>query len=465
MRNERVLKTTGTKSLRSKKVEKQQKQISSQPVTQPTGGPGYMLSLQHKYGNRFAQRVVNLSQQGKTETATRLDIVQAIQKVRSGEQMLHGDMNIHTALQAKHLNRLLNLHTFTTIPNIFSKQKRDSLSNSKERALVHQESTQIVPLDSNQIQPKKAKSAQMLGPKLYREIASGVVSDSTQGFGIGFWYRVYQTNLGVDRMRLYNDLDNLYGVGRFQIFSPKIKGFLGLDIPWDFGQFIALYPSRESREPIDTTLLEWFEKGIVTPPELARPSITSGFKEREDEASEKLSATARGFVNDWGDWTIHGLNQFLDEIPLETNNDVGNALMVLGNLVWALTAFIPIASTAIQAVVGVASLAGALTSSLASLGGNYSDKNKVKEAIRKPEITAIGDAQGVFDKPEPKSSILITVLMKAQERGLNPAAREAVLWNHLFTIPYEPSGTRQNRIKLSAYYNLRRKYPSQSRRR
>lgn len=461
MRNERVFKTTGTKSLRLKKAENQQKQVLFQPVVQPTDVPGYLLGVQHKYSNRFVQRVVNLSQQGKTEPTTRLDIAQAIQKILNDEQMLHSDMN----LQSKHLNRSLYMHTLTALPNIFSKQKGNNLSNSKGRTLVHQKSTQILPLDSNQIQPKKAQSAQSLGPKLYREIASGFVNDSIRGFGTGFWYRVYQTNPGVDRNRLYNDLENLYGGGRFQIFSPKIKRFLGLNIPWDYGQFIALYPSRESREPIDTTLLEWFEKGIVTPSELARPSITSGFKEREDEASEKLSATARGFVNDWGDWTIHGLNQFLDEIPLETNNDVGNALMVLGNLVWALTAFIPIASTAIQAVVGVASLAGALTSSLASLGGNYSDKNKVKEAIRKPEITAIGDAQGVFDKPEPKSSILITVLMKAQERGLNPAAREAVLWNHLFTIPYEPSGTRQNRIKLSAYYNLRRKYPSQSRHR
>lgn len=51
---------TGTKSLCPKKVQNQQKQLSVQSAVQSKGVPGYMLGLQRQYGNRFAQRMVNL---------------------------------------------------------------------------------------------------------------------------------------------------------------------------------------------------------------------------------------------------------------------------------------------------------------------------------------------------------------------------------------------------------------------
>lgn len=60
MQNERVFAMTGTKSLRLKKVESQQKQTPVQSDIQPMSVPQYMLGLQRQYGNHLVQQVMNL---------------------------------------------------------------------------------------------------------------------------------------------------------------------------------------------------------------------------------------------------------------------------------------------------------------------------------------------------------------------------------------------------------------------
>lgn len=110
MRDDRVLTTTGTKSLRSKKAENQQRQTPVQPIVQPTGVPEYMLSLQRQYGNRFVQRVVSLSHQSENEreaVQTKLD-VQILQMTDKTEDEKSGEPILQRITQYRNEGSVLN---------------------------------------------------------------------------------------------------------------------------------------------------------------------------------------------------------------------------------------------------------------------------------------------------------------------------------------------------------------------
>lgn len=88
MRSEKVLIRVGTKSLRLKKTENQQKRTPVQTAVRPIGVIGYMLGLQRQYGNRFVQQIVNLSRQDEGEASMRADAI--IQMARVGQVLDSG---------------------------------------------------------------------------------------------------------------------------------------------------------------------------------------------------------------------------------------------------------------------------------------------------------------------------------------------------------------------------------------
>lgn len=279
-------------------------------------------------------------------------------------------------------------------------------------------------------------AVQSLGPHLYDEIGSGLTIEPAPGASVGFWYRIYEARPGVSINRLYTDLETLYGYGRFTNLTRSAAAYLGTRVTPQTGRFFALYPTRQSREPISLPRLEELRLGMALPREVAQPGITTGFTERREEAWSAFAPTAHAYINCWASWSLRGLDKYLDEIPLEEDRKLQDALTVLGNVVWALTSFIPVAGSIARAVVGGISLIGALTSAIASISPGKDLNTERKNAIRgiqEKEIARVADG---LEQENNLAPILITALVKAQERGIPVPERDALLWNHMFNIPY-----------------------------
>jgi hypothetical protein len=131
--------------------------------------PDTLLRLQRQYGNRFVQRVVNLSQQSEGEAGVAPEVEQTIQSARGGGQPLDngaraqmepafgadfGGVRVHVDGQADTLNRSLSARALTTGQDIFFKQGEYSPGSSTGRELLAHELTHVVQQNGNAVQTK-----------------------------------------------------------------------------------------------------------------------------------------------------------------------------------------------------------------------------------------------------------------------------------------------------------------------
>ncbi len=131
--------------------------------------PEALQRLQRQYGNRFVQRVVDLSRRGEGEASVGPEIEQSIQSARGGGQALDsgargkmepafgadfGGVRVHADGQADTLNRALSARAFTTGQDIFFKQGEYSPGSSSGRELLAHELTHVVQQNGSQVQTK-----------------------------------------------------------------------------------------------------------------------------------------------------------------------------------------------------------------------------------------------------------------------------------------------------------------------
>lgn len=125
--------------------------------------PETLLRLQRQYGNRFVQRVVNLSRQGEDDTGVSAEVEQHIQNARGGGQPLDGTVRaqmepalgadfggvrVHNDGRAHDLNQSLSARAFTTGQDIFFKQGEYTPGTSGGRELIAHELTHVVQQNS-----------------------------------------------------------------------------------------------------------------------------------------------------------------------------------------------------------------------------------------------------------------------------------------------------------------------------
>jgi len=131
--------------------------------------PNALLRLQREYGNRFVQRVVDLSRQGEGEADVTSEVEQRIQSARGGGQALDsgvraqmepafganfGGVRVHNNAGADSLNRSLSARAFTTGQDIFFKRGEYSPGSSGGRELIAHELTHVVQQNGDQVQTK-----------------------------------------------------------------------------------------------------------------------------------------------------------------------------------------------------------------------------------------------------------------------------------------------------------------------
>ena len=131
--------------------------------------PDAMLRLQRAYGNRFVQRVVDISRQGEGEADVTSEVEQQIQSARGGGQALDssvraqmepafganfGGVRVHSDSGADSLNRSLSARAFTTGQDIFFKQGEYNPGTSGGRELLAHELTHVVQQNGDQVQAK-----------------------------------------------------------------------------------------------------------------------------------------------------------------------------------------------------------------------------------------------------------------------------------------------------------------------
>ena len=127
-----------------------------------------MLQMQRQYGNRYVQRVVELSRQGAGEAEATPEVEAAIQRKRGGGQALDNRVQaqmesafgtdlsrvrVHTDGEADGLNRALSARAFTTGQDIFFRQGEYSPGSSSARELLAHELTHVVQ-QTEKVQPK-----------------------------------------------------------------------------------------------------------------------------------------------------------------------------------------------------------------------------------------------------------------------------------------------------------------------
>lgn len=125
--------------------------------------PDALLRLQRQYGNRFVQRVVDLSRQGEADASISGEVEQHIQNARGGGQPLSGTVRaqiepalgtdfggvrVHNDGRAHDLNQSLSARAFTTGQDIFFKQGEYNPGTSGGRELIAHELTHVVQQNS-----------------------------------------------------------------------------------------------------------------------------------------------------------------------------------------------------------------------------------------------------------------------------------------------------------------------------
>lgn len=143
--------------------------LNRAPDVQATHTPEALLRLQRQYGNRFVQRVVELSRSGDGPADVAPEVEQTIQQARGGGQALDsnvraqmepafkadfGSVRVHTDGQADNLNRSLSARAFATGQDIFFKQGEYSPGSSSGRELLAHELTHVVQQNGDAVQTK-----------------------------------------------------------------------------------------------------------------------------------------------------------------------------------------------------------------------------------------------------------------------------------------------------------------------
>lgn len=148
--------------------------LNRAPDGQAAQTPEAMLRLQRQYGNRFVQRVVELSRSGDGAADVAPEVEQTIQQARGGGQALDGgvraqmepafkadfsNVRVHTDGQADNLNRSLSARAFATGQDIFFKQGEYSPGSSSGRELLAHELTHVVQQNGDAVQTKLSVGA------------------------------------------------------------------------------------------------------------------------------------------------------------------------------------------------------------------------------------------------------------------------------------------------------------------
>ena len=122
-------------------------------------GRQLMLQMQRQYGNRYVQRVVELSRQGAGETEATPEVEATIEQARGGGRSLDtgiqrqmesafgtnfSGVRVHTDSTADALNQSLSARAFTTGQDIFFRQGEYNPGSSSGKELLAHELTHVV---------------------------------------------------------------------------------------------------------------------------------------------------------------------------------------------------------------------------------------------------------------------------------------------------------------------------------
>ncbi|MBE5231759.1 MAG: DUF4157 domain-containing protein [Microcystis aeruginosa PMC 728.11] len=125
----------------------------------PACGRQLMLQMQRQYGNRYVQRVMELSRQGGGEAEATPEVEAAIEQARGGGRSLDSGIQrqmesafgtnfsgvrVHTDSTADALNQSLSARAFTTGQDIFFRQGEYNPGSSSGKELLAHELTHVV---------------------------------------------------------------------------------------------------------------------------------------------------------------------------------------------------------------------------------------------------------------------------------------------------------------------------------
>ena len=125
----------------------------------PARGRQLMLQMQRQYGNRYVQRVMELSRQGGGEAEATPEVEAAIEQARGGGRSLDSGIQrqmesafgtnfsgvrVHTDSTADALNQSLSARAFTTGQDIFFRQGEYNPGSSSGKELLAHELTHVV---------------------------------------------------------------------------------------------------------------------------------------------------------------------------------------------------------------------------------------------------------------------------------------------------------------------------------
>jgi hypothetical protein len=128
-----------------------------------------LLKLQRQYGNRFVQRVVDLSAKSDDPSEITSEAEAAIQQSRGGGRALDGGVQkqmessfnadfsgvrVHSDANADALNQSLSARAFTTGKDVFFKQGEYNPGSSAGRELLAHELTHVVQQNGDEVRTK-----------------------------------------------------------------------------------------------------------------------------------------------------------------------------------------------------------------------------------------------------------------------------------------------------------------------
>jgi hypothetical protein len=160
-------------------------------------GPGGLLLLQRRYGNRLVQRLLALARKGEGEAEIEPAVELAITQARGGgraldsgvqRQMEHAfgsdfsAVRIHTGAEAHSLNRSLNAVAFTTGRDIFFRDSAYDPGSRSGRELLAHELTHVVQQGGGAVQGKLVLGA---AGDTYEQEADSVASRVVAGLESG----------------------------------------------------------------------------------------------------------------------------------------------------------------------------------------------------------------------------------------------------------------------------------------
>ena len=152
--------------------------MSRLPHSQSAYSRNQILQLQRRYGNRYVQRILNLSRQGQENQAVTSDVEGAIDRTRGLGRSLDGGarakmesafgadfsgVHVHTDAGDDGLNRSLSAKAFTTGSDIYFRQGEYNPGSSSGRELLAHELTHVVQQNPDKVQPKADDEVSKMG--------------------------------------------------------------------------------------------------------------------------------------------------------------------------------------------------------------------------------------------------------------------------------------------------------------